>query len=246
MADSLATIDYTRLVLSELQLTVTALTPELRTFVETADPSCCDSIITRLQAISNTLELTGVRGARLLADEMLALLTEFSAEPDKGDEPDEKAREAHHMLLTTLEKFSAYLDYLKSGGSDRVPALVPLVNNLRACRLSPFLSESLLAADIFDLPDQVTLTGVDTLLPVLQSCRLPLMQSVLAICKQRESHIQFVESLRDFVPLLEKLEVASPVGKLQEFWLVARAVCVSVSDGSLQPGPAIRLSLIHI
>ena len=69
---------------------------------------------------------------------------------------------------------------------------------------------------------------------------------MLAICKQRESHIQFVESLRDFVPLLEKLEIASPVGKLQEFWLVARAVCVSVSDGSLQPGPAIRYLLVQL
>ena len=288
MADSLTTIDYTRLVLSEVQLTVTALTPDLRTFVETADPACCLSIIVRLNAISNTLDLTGVRGARLLVDEMSALLTEFVNEAEleqtlsvsdvnaqtldstlvlSGDAdttldissvesaivkmPDEKAREAHHMLLTAMEKFSGYLDFLKSGGQDRVPALVPLVNNLRACRLSPFLSESLFAADLFALPEQITIaqitvTDEDSLLAVLQSCRLPLMKSVLAICKQRGSEIQFVGSLGDIMPLLERLEAATPVGKLQEFWQVARAVCVSVSDGSIQADPAIRYLLVQL
>jgi len=288
MADSLTTIDYTRLVLSEVQRTVTALTPDLRTFVETADPACCLSIIVRLNAISNTLDLTGVRGARLLVDEMSALLTEFVNEAEmeqtlsfsdvnaqtldstlilSGDAdstldlssvesaivkmPDEKAREAHHMLLTAMEKFSGYLDFLKSGGQDRVPALVPLVNNLRACRLSPFLSESLFAGDLFALPEQVTIADAklsrdDSLLASLQSCRLPLMKAVLAICKQRGSDIQFVESLDDIIPLLERLEAATPVGKLQEFWQVARAVCVSVSDGSLQADPAIRYLLVQL
>ena len=285
MTRSLATIDYSPLVLAELQLSVAGLVPEIRVFVETRDAAVRANALKQLQQIANALELVGLRGARLLVEETAELLcaplfdarTDSQAQLKDGDPADEKgsspavsnksaalpgqqgrqlnSSEADYMLFVACEKINEYLEYLKSGGRDSVPALVTLVNNLRASRGARLLSENIVSAEAFNIPldaDAGILgsAGVQRFKTELKACRLPMMQALLAFCSSRSSLAatskEDIAPLVDIIPLFERLEDTSPNAALQDLWCAAKGLCCSVTEGVLESGPAIRQLLVQL
>ncbi len=308
-----ATIDYSSLVLQELQQSVAELKSEIKEFLNTGASHSQHRADNLCEQIINTLELLDRRGARLIAEEVQLLLrSRFIAvndvkagyvdslmtsdsfehrdnadtthsetrhgETQRNYSEERRLRESHVMLLLGCERLAEYLDYLKAGGADLVPALLPLVNNLRACRGSHLLSENLLAASAFNLPESSdSLVGGadarDRFFETVRQCRHPVMLAVLA-WYQTEGLEQAVppsktsslvkpkpkkkskkepsekqnsqDSREDLLPLLSRLEKDSPTAALQDFWRAAHAVCISVLDGSLEFGPAIRQLLGQI
>ena len=281
MTMSLATIDYSPLVLAELQVSVAELVPEIRVFIETRDAATRSTALKQLRQIANTLELVGLRGARLLLEETTELLSAavFDAQvnsPGGADNHEDRPQhfraaasatsttfsrqhggvsEADYMLFVACDKINEYLEYLKTGGRDSVPALVTLVNNLRASRGAPLLSENIVSAEAFNIPldaDAGILgnAGVLRFKSALKDCRHPLMQALLTLCSSRSlaqvPSRKDVAPLVDIIPLLQRLEDTSPNAALQDLWCVARGLCISVTDGALESGPAVRQLLVQL
>ena len=176
MTDNHATLDFTRPVLAEVQNSVLALQPVLKSAVETDSPVVWREVEQRLLVIANTLTLVNLRGARLLVEEMLAVAAVESPARDET-KPATTGTEAHRQLLAAGAAFVDYTDYLLAGNADRVPALVPLVNNLRACRHEPLLSENVVVADAFDIQTNLTVdaTAVESVEQLNQLLRLSLI-----------------------------------------------------------------------
>lgn len=303
-----ATIDYSGLVLHEMQQTVAELKSELGKFLNTGSSHSQQTAYRLCRQIINTLELLDKRGARLIAEEVQLLLrsrlfqvddalsgladSTFDsqgfeqiehAETRHSDTEQRRLHESHVMLLLGCERLAEYLEYLRAGGADQIPALLPLVNNLRACRGSHLLSENLLAGSAFNLPGSndtaVTEEAArDRFFDTVRQCRHPFMLAVLEWYQSgSEEHASLsqqlvlkdkrkkdslktrtkkkknkagttgeVDAREELLALLHRLEQDSPTLALQDFWRAAQAVCISVLDGSLEFGPAIRQLLGQI
>ena len=110
-----------------------------------------DEIIIALRQVRGTLSLVEIYGAALLSEEM-----EMVARALKSNEIANRDN-AFEVLLNSSIKLPDYLDSLASGNKDVPMVLLPLLNDLRACRNASLLSENVLffpdvsaAADIYD------------------------------------------------------------------------------------------------
>jgi len=201
-----AAIDYSHLAFEELQHSTSELKSDVAVFLNTGRRASSESADRHCLQIASVLELLEARGARLIIEEIRALLqtqqrveqlsaqtasnaiaaeaTDTTSPTEAGLDPEQPMRDTHVMLLLACERLSEYLDYLKTGGKDQVPALLPLVNNLRACRGAHLLSENLLAGDAFDVPEvtDTLVAGADArnrFFKTVRECRHPFMQAVL-------------------------------------------------------------------
>ncbi len=181
-----------------------------------------------------------------------------SAQSDAADEthPQSSAvnlTDAQYQLPAAANAFIDYVDFLLAGNADRVPALVPFVNNLRACRHEPLLSETVVAADVFGVRssldvDRAAVEVLSQLNAEMRKVRLPLMQSILQICRTDESTESQRKATETVVPLLERLQQASTddlLEPLERLWSLVQAVCLSITDSSLAIDTAIRQLLVQ-
>ena len=97
-----------------------------------------DEIITELRQIRGTLSLVEVYGAALLSEEM-----EMVGRALKSDDISNRDN-AFEVLLSASIKLPDYLDGLAAGNKDVPMILLPLLNDLRACRNAQLLSENVL------------------------------------------------------------------------------------------------------
>ncbi|MFW2405045.1 MAG: hypothetical protein ACN4GT_09770, partial [Gammaproteobacteria bacterium] len=93
-----------------------------------------------LHAANGALRVTETYGASLLAEEMESTCRHLSKmRPD-----DARAEEALEALSRAAVQLPSYVDLIISGGRDIPLVLLPLLNDLRAARGRPLLSESTL------------------------------------------------------------------------------------------------------
>ena len=113
-----------------------------------ADTNKLDEIIVSLRQVRGTLSLVEIYGAALLSEEM-----EMVARALKNDEIANR-ESAFEVLLNASIKLPDYLDSLAAGNKDVPMVLLPLLNDLRACRNASLLSENVLF-----FPDVSVATG---------------------------------------------------------------------------------------
>ena len=113
-----------------------------------ADTHKLDEIIVALRQVRGTLSLVEIYGAALLSEEM-----ELVARALKDDEIANR-ESAFEVLLNASIKLPDYLDSLAAGNKDIPMVLLPLLNDLRACRNASLLSENVLF-----FPDVSVVTG---------------------------------------------------------------------------------------
>ena len=132
-------LDYTTLtwVKDEIQESLNQTHQALEAFIE--DPTDTTQIrfcATYLHQIYGTLQMVEIYGAALLAEEMEkvanALLNNQIAQKD----------DAFEVLIRATLQLPSYLESLERGQPDMPVVLTPLLNDMRAARGEPLLSEN--------------------------------------------------------------------------------------------------------
>ncbi len=127
------------LVRDELIATIEAAARDLETFVSSGqeDAEALQDSVNEMQQIGGILKVLELRGATVLAEELLAVATEISP-GSEGSAFDRKME----VVSNTFFILSRYLEYLQQVKQPVPVLLVPHINALRKLRQEPVLPES--------------------------------------------------------------------------------------------------------
>ncbi|MEM7276808.1 MAG: Hpt domain-containing protein [Pseudomonadota bacterium] len=190
-----------------------------------------------LHEIRGVLQMVEVYGAALLAEEM-----EASARHLARVRPDTKGRdEGLDALTRSMVQMPAYLERMLAGGRDIALVLLPLLNDLRAVRGKPLLSEStllLLNADPDNDVDGARLaapSGEDIHALAVKS-RPAFQLALLGWIKGQNGN----EDLAKLARVADSLEKAAPNSALHRLWWVVGGVLEALRDSGLQTSVSIK------
>src|SRR5688500_18355853 len=128
-------------VLREILTSLNEARIALEAFVEQADNlQLLQRCRTELAQVQGVLRMLEIHGAALLAEEMHQVCT-YLESTAKGAKNQAEALDA---LMRAIVQLPGYLDRVQAGGRDMALVLLPLLNDLRAVRGSPLLSEGTL------------------------------------------------------------------------------------------------------
>ena len=233
--------DFTTLswVKGELDETLKQARQALEAYVdEPTDTSLMRFCATYLHQAQGTLRMVELYGAAMLVEEMErladALLAGTVAERDEG----------YSVLMRGMVQLPDYLERVQTGHKDIPIVLLPLLNDLRACRGEKLLTDSALFSPDLTIALPEAARGLPAELPLkeLRSLALRLrlaFQAALLKWFRDSGNPQHSTRLRDVLDRLRQT-VAAGEEPRRLFW-VAAGVADAVSDGSLQPGASVKL-----
>lgn len=189
-----------------------------------------------LHQARGALQLTETYGAALLTEEM-ELCCQYLARLRAG-----KGREDGLDALTqAMVQLPRYVERLLGGGRDIALVLLPMLNDLRAARGEPLLSEGTLL--LLNLaPGQTTKSsgkrkgsGED---PVVVATRVrPKLQLALLGWIQGSDTKRHLETLSS---VMKKLEQSATRNDMHQLWWVAAGVLESLQNGGLETSVALK------
>jgi len=159
-----------RWIRGELDQTLREVRNSLEDFIE-GQPDRLQECVDQLHHTHGALDMVQVYGAAMLADEMEQLALALLHGHAKRVEP------AAEALMLGLVQLPAYLEKVENGGADIPLILLPLLNDLRAARDAPLMSETSLFA-----PRLNAVIAADTVRPGSGNRQLP------HIIHQQRSH----------------------------------------------------------
>ncbi|MEO8011679.1 MAG: hybrid sensor histidine kinase/response regulator, partial [Dokdonella sp.] len=185
-----------------------------------------------------TLRMVELYGAAMVIEEMERVVDALLADSVKQRD------EAYSILMRGMVQLPDYLERVQSGHKDIPIVLLPLLNDLRACRGEKLLTESVLFSPDLSVPLPAAAAGVSAPLPLkdlrAQALRLRLaFQAALLKWIRDSAALQHPARLRD---ILDRLcsSVAHGEEPRRLFW-IAGGVADAISDGSLEASAAIKL-----
>ncbi len=233
--------DFTTLswVKGELDETLKQARQALEAYVdEPTDSSLMRFCATYLHQAQGTLRMVELYGAAMLVEEMERLADALLA--DKVSHRDE----GYSVLMRGMVQLPDYLERVQTGHKDIPIVLLPLLNDLRACRGEKLLTDSaLFAPDLtIALPAAADGQAAPLALKSLRGLALRLrlaFQAALLKWFRDSSDLQHPTRLRD---VLDRLRTTVAYGEESRrlFW-VAAGVADAISDGSLQASAAVKL-----
>ena len=190
-----------------------------------------------LHEARGVLQMVEVYGAALLAEEM-----EATAEHLSGFKPGSPGHDDGLDALTrSMVQLPVYLERMLAGGRDIALVLLPLLNDLRAVRGKPLLSESTLlllntrtATRAGELPTRRP-SGEDVL-ALAQKLRPAFQLALLGWIKGQNTS----EHLGKLARVAEALERAASTDSLLHLWWVVGGVLEALADGGLATSVSIK------
>lgn len=189
-----------------------------------------------LHQVSGALKLTETYGAALLAEEMEAVCAYLaSLRAGKGRE------DGLDALTRAMVQLPIYIERLLGGGRDIALVLLPMLNDLRAARGKPLLSEGtllLLNLSPHSRPksDGGRATSGEDPVYVARKLR-PKFQLALLGWIQGGNSKRHLETLSSVV---RALEVAANRDDMYQLWWVAGGVLESLQNGGLETSVALK------
>jgi len=189
-----------------------------------------------LHQVSGALKLTETYGAALLAEEMEAVCSYLAnLRPGKGRE------DGLDALTRSMVQLPVYIERLLGGGRDIALVLLPMLNDLRAARGQPLLSEGtllLLNLSPQHKPDQKAKREASGEDPVAVAAQLrPKFQlALLGWIKggDSERHLHTLSSV------IEALEHSANRDDMYQLWWVVSGVLESLQNGGLETSVALK------
>jgi len=190
----------------------------------------------QLHQARGALQLAETYGAALLAEEMeLACRYLAALRPGKGRE------DGLDALTRSMVQLPSYIERLLGGGRDIALVLLPMLNDLRAARGEPLLSEgTLLLLNLSPSRSQTAMarpeaSGED---PVTVARRLrPKFQLALLGWIQGGNKEQHLETLSKVAAALEH---SATRDDMYQLWWVTGGVLESLQDGGLETSVALK------
>jgi chemosensory pili system protein ChpA (sensor histidine kinase/response regulator) len=190
-----------------------------------------------LHQVQGTLRMVELYGAAMVVEEMERLA--------KGllDDTVKQRDEGYSVLMRGMVQLPDYLERVQSGHKDIPIVLLPLLNDLRACRGDNLLTESALFSP--DLSAELPPSAAGSAAPIAQAelraqaLRLRLaFQAALLKWFRDESAGEHLDRLNN---VLDRLRALSHGSEPRRLWWVASGVIEAVHDGGLDPGVAVKL-----
>ena len=192
----------------------------------------------RMHEVRGVLRVVEVDGAALLAEEMehVALFLRDSAKDGKHNP------EGLEALMRAMVQLPAYLERVMGGGRDLALILLPLLNDLRAVRGSPLLSEGTLL--LLNLrsdrqPEPAPLKPGEPSLTVIQWARRlrPRFQLGLLGLLRNE---RLTQNLQVLAMVAERIEHIATRQSVFQLWWVIGALVEGLLDGGIDSGSTIK------
>lgn len=233
--------DFTTLnwVKGELDETLKQARQALEAYVDDpADTSLMRFCATYLHQAQGTLRMVELYGAAMVIEEMErlaeALLADTVPQRDEG----------YSVLMRGMVQLPDYLERVQTGHKDIPIVLLPLLNDLRACRGEKLLTDSALFSPDLAIPLPPSAHGRDAALALkdlrAQALRLRLaFQAALLKWYRNSAELQHAARLRDVLDRL-RTTVSHGEDSRRLFWIAA-GVADAVSDGSLEAGASVKL-----
>ncbi|MGB0134597.1 Hpt domain-containing protein [Dokdonella sp.] len=233
--------DFTTLnwVKGELDETLKQARQALEAYVDDpADTSLMRFCATYLHQAQGTLRMVELYGAAMVIEEMErlaeALLADAVPQRDEG----------YSVLMRGMVQLPDYLERVQTGHKDIPIVLLPLLNDLRACRGEKLLTDSALFSPDLSvaLPESANGRATPLTLKDLRSQALRLrlaFQAALLKWFQNSSELQHAARLRDVLDRLRS-NVSHGEDSRRLFWIAA-GVADAVSDGSLESSASVKL-----
>lgn len=190
-----------------------------------------------LHEARGVLQMVEIYGAALLAEEMEAVCVYLS-----GFKAGAKGQEDGLDALTrSMVQMPAYLERMLAGGRDIALVLLPMLNDLRAVRGKPLLSESTLLL-IKSRPESDDAVG---------PARKPSGEDVVALAQRLRPAFQLAllgwiqgqhapEHLAKLARVADSLEQAAEPDALHRLWWVVGAVLEALREGNLETSVSIK------
>jgi chemosensory pili system protein ChpA (sensor histidine kinase/response regulator) len=202
-----------------------------------ADPQSIDRCVNLLHTANGVLRLTETYGASLLTEEMEGTCRHLG----KMRRQDGHSEEAVEALSRAAVQLPAYVELIMHGGRDIPLVLLPLLNDLRAARGRPLLSESTLllnasSADTksADIPDR-QISG----------------ENICELCKQLRPRFQLAllgwikgtqteENLKQLAEVAERLERAAVAMETHQLWWVVGGVIEALLEHGIETSVSMK------
>jgi chemosensory pili system protein ChpA (sensor histidine kinase/response regulator) len=222
-----------RWIRGELDQTLRETRTALENFVE-GESDRLDQCVEQLHHVHGALEMAQVYGAAMLADEMEQLALVLSQGQAKEVEP------AAEALMLGVVQLPAYLEKVEGGGADIPLVLLPLMNDLRAAREAPLVTETSLFAPKLD-----AVIAAETVRPGSGNRELPeLIRGHRSYFHRALLHWirghDVAVSLRQIRDVLDTLNSAAGTARLRRLLDAAEALAAALLDDDEAPGLAVK------
>ena len=210
----------------------------LETFVgDPSDLAPMRDCVGRLHQVQGSLRMVELYGAAMVVENMERLAESLLAGTVRQRE------ESYSVLMRGMVQLPDYLERLQSGHRDIPIVLLPLLNDLRACRGENLLTESALFAPDLAVTLPASADGrAQPLIPAelrAQALRMRLaFQAALLKWFRDEGSAEHLNRLMD---VLDRLRGISNGADARRLWWVAAAVIEAVENGSLEASVAVKL-----
>jgi chemosensory pili system protein ChpA (sensor histidine kinase/response regulator) len=233
-------IDFTTLnwVKQELDETLKQARQALEAFVDDpADSSLMRFCATYLHQVQGTLRMVELYGAAMVVEEMERVAQGLL------DEHIRNKNDAYEVLMRGIVQLPDYLERLQGGHKDIPIVLLPLLNDLRACRGEKLLSEGVLFSPDLSVPLPASAGGPDKPLPDLE------LKSVASRLRTNYQ-MALVKWLRDQTSnvaaagLMNALDGLRSITFMEEgrrLWWVAGGLLDGVRNGLVDANQAVKL-----
>ncbi|RMG29926.1 MAG: hypothetical protein D6721_04840, partial [Gammaproteobacteria bacterium] len=202
------------------------------------DPSHLRFCAGYLHQVAGTLQMVEIYGASLLAEEMEQLVLDLlEGRVTQRDE-------ACELLMQGIIQLPDYLDRLAAGHRDIPLVLLPLLNDLRAVRGEPLLSENALFTPDLDRRLPVSVRGLQEAeapdpAVLARQLRHRYQLGLLGWFREREPQ----QALADIEAVLERLRTACRTEEAQKLWWIAGGLARALRKGLLESSMASKLLL---
>ncbi len=233
-------IDFTTLnwVKQELDDTLRQARQALEAYVEeSSDQSQLRFCASFLHQVQGTLRMVELYGAAMVVEEMERLVQSLL------DDEIRRRDDAYSVLMRGMVQMPDYLERLQGGHKDIPIVLLPLLNDLRACRGEKLLSESVLFA-----PDLAAQLPDDAEGPARafsdsevrqQAARLRIryQSGLLAWIKNEESE----PAITGLIDTLDELRAISFNPEARRLWWIAAGLLDAARQRAVDIGSAVKL-----
>jgi len=204
---------------------------------EADDDAAIERCLAELHQVQGSLRMVELYGAAMVVDEMEALAVALR------DRRIRQREESLAVLLGGMVQLPDYLERLQSGHKDIPIVLLPLLNDLRACRGEKFLTESVLFAPNLDAPLPDAAGGA----PQPLEERLVKAGAAQLRFRYQRGLLDWIrgenpdDALRSMIAVLDELRMRSFDAEARRLWWIAAAVLDTFREGQLEGGAAIKL-----
>ncbi|MEP7043286.1 MAG: Hpt domain-containing protein [Dokdonella sp.] len=232
--------DFTALnwVKQALDATLAQAREALEAYVE--HPGSLDpmrSCVTHLHQVQGTLRMVELYGAAMVVENMERLAEGLV------DNSVRQREESYSVLMRGMVQLPDYLERLQSGHKDIPIVLLPLLNDLRACRGENLLSESALFSPDLNQPLPAVADGAVQPLTAadLRSQALRLRLGFQAALLKWFRDEGAAEHLRRLIDVLDRLRAVSFGAEARRLWWIAAGVIEAVENQGLEATVAVKL-----